>query len=171
MKRIAILMAIACLALPVTAGAQDHGHRDGGRGESHDRGGGDERRGGDRDRSDRGGGDRGGGYRDERGYRGGPGPGYGDPGPRGGNYGSRGYGGGAPRSYRFVRGQQLPPEYRGYVVGDYERYTLGGNWFFTPFAELKFDYRWNLETPSLKNPGHLAVAKNNDAYVQPHFLF
>ena len=124
MKRIAILMAIACLALPVTAGAQDHGHRDGGRGESHDRGGGDERRGGDRDRSDRGGGDRGGGYRDERGYRGGPGPGYGDPGPRGGNYGSRGYGGGAPRSYRFVRGQQLPPEYRGYVVGDYERYHL-----------------------------------------------
>jgi Ni/Co efflux regulator RcnB len=122
-KRLAILMAIACLALPVTAGAQGHEHRDHGgeRGESHDRGGGDERRGG----GDRGGGDRG-GYRDERGYRGGPGPGYGDPGPRGGGYyGSpRGYGGGAPRSYRFVRGQQLPPEYRGYVVGDYERYHL-----------------------------------------------
>lgn len=56
-------------------------------------------------------------------------------------------------------------------VGDYERYSLGGNWFFTPFAELKFDYRWNTETPSLRNPGHLAVTKNNDAYVQLHVEF
>ncbi len=57
------------------------------------------------------------------------------------------------------------------AVGDYERYTLGGNWFFTPFAEVRFDYRWNTETPSRRNPGHLSVVKNNDAYVQLHFLF
>ena len=56
-------------------------------------------------------------------------------------------------------------------IGDYERYSLGGNWFFTPFAELKFDYRWNSETPSLRNLGHLTAVKNNDAYVQLHVEF
>ena len=120
MKRLAILMAIACLAMPAIASAQGHDHRDGGRGESHERGG--DRGGGDRGGGgDRRGGDRGGGYRDERG---GPPPGYGYPGPRGGYDRPRGYPGGAPHSYRFVRGQMLPPEYRGYVVGDYERYHL-----------------------------------------------
>jgi Ni/Co efflux regulator RcnB len=115
-KRLAILMAIACLAMPAMAGAQGHDHRDhggGGRGESHERGGGG-----------RGGGYPG-GYRDDRG--GPPGPGYGYPGPRvGGGYGGYGggFGGGAPHSYQFVRGQRLPPEYRGYVVNDYGAYHL-----------------------------------------------
>ncbi len=120
MKRLAILMAIACLAMPAMAGAQDHdhhGHDGGGRGESHERGGG----GGGGERR---GGDHGGGYHDDRGGRGGPGPGYGDPGPRGGYYAPRGYGGGPPHSYQFVRGQRLPQEYRDYVVNDYAAYHL-----------------------------------------------
>ena len=121
MKRLAILMAVTCLALPAMAGAQghDHGGRGGGgggRGEAHQ----GERGGGQRGGGDRGGGDRGG-------YRGGPGPGYGyGYGPPGGGAGyyRPGYGGGPGHSYQFVRGQRLPSEYRGYVVGDYARYHL-----------------------------------------------
>ena len=133
MKRLVILMAMTCLALPVMAGAQGYehrGHDGGGRGESHDRGDGDrgghDRDGGDRDGGDRGGQNRGGG-RHDGGYRepyGGerpaPGPVYGG---RGG-YPDPGYRGGAGHSYRFVRGQFLPQEYRGYVVNDYDRYHL-----------------------------------------------
>ena len=119
MNRLVILMAAASLALPALAGAQDYEHRGhgGGRGEDHERGGGD--RGGDHDRGGRDRGDRG----EHRGDNGGGRGGYRDePGGRGGGYDGPGYG--APRSYRFVRGQMLPPEFRGYVVGDYERYHL-----------------------------------------------
>jgi Ni/Co efflux regulator RcnB len=110
--RLVILMAMACLALPAAAGAQDYehrGHEGGGRGESHDRGG--DRGGHDRDGHDRDGGRRDGGYREPYG---GDRDGY--PGP--------GYRGGPAHSYRFVRGQFLPQEYRGYVVNDYDRYHL-----------------------------------------------
>ena len=115
MKRLAILMAVACLALPAIAGAQGHDHRGGGggRGGSHQGGQGPH-----------------GGYRDGPGGGGGPGPGpgpgsgFGYAGPRGGGFYRPGFGGGPPHSYQFVRGQRLPPEYRGYVVGDYARYHL-----------------------------------------------
>ena len=108
MKRLAVLIVITCLALPAMAGAQDHERHDGGRGGPREHAA--DRRGGERS-----------GDHDEHG---GPGPGNGDPGPRGGDYRPRGYGAAYPRSYRFVRGQMLPPDYRDYVVGDYERHHL-----------------------------------------------
>ena len=126
MKRLAVLMAMACLALPAMAGAQGHDHRGGGgRGEVHGDGRG------------RGGGYPGGGYHPAQG--GPPGPGYGPgpapryapgygfgyPDPRRGGYPGPRFGGGGPgHSYRFVRGQLLPPDYRGEVVSDYGRYHL-----------------------------------------------
>jgi Ni/Co efflux regulator RcnB len=127
-KRLVILLATACLALPAMAGAQGYehrGHEGGGRGESHDRGGGDrgghDRDGGDRGAHNRDGGRRDGGYRDPfGGDRLAPGPVYGGrdgyPGP--------GHRGAPAHSYRFIRGQFLPQEYRGYVVNDYDRYHL-----------------------------------------------
>jgi hypothetical protein len=57
------------------------------------------------------------------------------------------------------------------VEGDIERYTLGGNYWLARFAELRFDYRWNAETPSHKNPGLLTAVYDNDAYVQLHVAF
>lgn len=57
------------------------------------------------------------------------------------------------------------------VAGDVERYAIGGNYWLARFAELRFDYRFNAETPSRTNPGLLTAVDDNDAYVQLHVAF
>ncbi len=57
------------------------------------------------------------------------------------------------------------------VAGDVERYSVGGNYWFARFAEVRFDYRFNVETPSRKNPGLLTSMRDNDGYVQLHVAF
>jgi Ni/Co efflux regulator RcnB len=117
-KRIAILLAAVCLALPALAGAQGYGHRGGGGGAQHAQGGPAPGRGGPGGYQRPGGG--GAPYGGPRG-----GPAYGYPGARAGYPGpGPGYGGARVGGFRFSRGQILPPSYRGGVISDYGRYHL-----------------------------------------------
>jgi hypothetical protein len=138
LRRLAAILLMFALAAPVVATAQGYQHNGGQRG-----GGGHGGYGGPR------GGGYGGGYGGPGGYGGGPrGGGYRGygPGPEAGSQGYRGppmggfrnprgpgpmtqgrgpveaYGGGEGR--RWARGQYIPPEARGEMVQDFQRYHL-----------------------------------------------